>query len=188
MFLTLNKAIFKQQIIMKKIVTISLLAATLFSATKSFAQEDKSKRPSPPATATVTTASGNTITIDYSQPGVKGRKVGSDIAPYGKVWRTGANEATVFEISKDAKIEGKYPLKAGKYGLYSIPGEKKWTIIFNKTWNQWGTNYTEADDALRVELGTQKAPQFTEKMTFQVMKDGMVTLMWGDKAVTFTVK
>jgi hypothetical protein len=173
---------------MKKLLMVSLVATTLFSSINSFSQEDKSKRPSPPATATATTANGNTITINYSQPSVKGRTIGNDIAPYGKVWRTGANEATVFDISKDAKIEGKYPLKAGKYGLYSIPGEKKWTVIFNKTWNQSGTEYKEADDALRVELDTQKAPQFTEKMTFRVMKDGMVSLMWGDKAVTFTVK
>lgn len=173
---------------MKKILTVAMLTTCLFASTQSFSQEDKSKRPSPPATATATTAGGNTITINYSQPSVKGRTVGKDIAPYGKVWRTGANEATVFEISKDAKIEGKYPLKAGKYGLYSIPGEKKWTVIFNKTWNQWGTNYKEGDDALRVELDTKKAPKFTEKMTFQVMKDGMVTLMWGDKAVSFSVK
>lgn len=173
---------------MKTILTTALFATTLLVGLKSSAQEDKSKRPSPPTTATATTSAGNTITINYSQPSVKGRTVGKDIAPYGKVWRTGANEATVFEISKDAKIEGKYPLKAGKYGLYSIPGEKKWTVIFNKTWNQWGTNYTEGDDALRVELDTKKAPQFTEKMTFQLMKDGMVTLMWGDKSVSFTVK
>lgn len=173
---------------MKKIVMVSLVATTLFTSVKSFAQNDKSKRPSPPATVTATTEGGNKITIDYSQPSVKGRTIGTDIAPYGKVWRTGANEATVFEITKDAKIEGKYPLPAGKYGLYSIPGEKKWTVIFNKTWNQPGTKYTEGEDTLRVEVDTQKAPQFTEKMTFQVNKDGMVTLMWGDKAVSFAVK
>src|SRR3954467_6297627 len=173
---------------MKKIFIASLVATTLFTSVKSSAQDDKSKRPSPPATASATTSTGNTITIDYSQPGVKGRTIGKEIAPYGKVWRTGANEATVFEITKDAKIEGKYPLKAGKYGLYSIPGEKNWTVIFNKTWKQWGTEYTEADDALRVVLPTKKAPQTTEKMTFQAKQDGTVTLMWGDKMVSFTVK
>src|SRR4051812_41612431 len=174
--------------IMKKILTSLLVATTLLSSVNGFAQEDKAKRPSPPATVSATTAGGNTITIDYSQPSLKGRTIGSDIAPYGKVWRTGANEATVFQITKDAKIQGKYPLKAGKYGLYSIPGDKKWTVIFNKTWNQWGTQYSEGDDALRVELDTQKAPQTTERMTFQVGKDGKVTLMWGDKMVNFTVK
>jgi hypothetical protein len=178
----------KTCIIMKKILMISAVATALLTSVAGVAQDDKSKRPSPPATATATTASGNVITIEYSQPSVKGRQFGTAIAPYGKVWRTGANEATTFEISKDARIEGKYPLKAGKYSIYSIPGEQKWTVIFNKTWKQWGTQYTEADDALRVELDTKKAPSFTEKMTFQVSKDGLVTLMWADRAVSFTVK
>lgn len=173
---------------MRKIFMASLVVTSLFTSVKGIAQQDKSKRPSPPATASATTASGNTITIDYSQPGIKGRTVGKEIAPYGKVWRTGANETTVFEITKDAKIEGKYPLKAGKYGLYSIPGEQNWTIIFNKTWKQWGTEYTEADDVLRVVVPTGKAPQMTERMTFQVSKDGKVTLLWGDKSVSFTVQ
>lgn len=171
---------------MKKILMLSLITTTLFTSLTASAQDDKSKRPSPPANVSATTSGGNTITIDYSQPSVKGRTIGSDIAPYGKVWRTGANEATVFEISKDAKINGK-PLPAGKYGLYSIPGEKNWTIIFNKTWDQWGTKYTEGDDALRVVTQTGKAPAATEKMTFNVSKDGKVTLMWGTKSVNFTV-
>jgi predicted small lipoprotein YifL len=173
---------------MKNILTSLLVATTLFTSVASCAQSDKSKRPSPPATASATTSNGNTITIDYSQPSVKGRTIGAEIAPYGKVWRTGANEATAFQITKDAQIEGKHPLKAGKYGLYSIPGEKTWTIIFNKTWNQSGTEYSQADDALRVVVNSQKAPQNTEKMTFNINKEGRVNLLWGDKMVSFTVK
>lgn len=152
-----------------------------------FGQQDKSKRPSPPAKVSQTTTSGTTITIDYSQPGVKGRIIGKDIAPYGKVWRTGANEATVFEVNKPVKVEGK-SLPAGKYGLYSIPGEKEWVIILNKTWNQWGTEYKEADDALRVNVKPGKAPKFTERMTFNIDKSGKVSLMWGDHEVNFNVK
>lgn len=172
---------------MKKILLLSIITTLLFTSFRSFAQEDKSKRPSPPAKVSATTSAGNTITIDYSQPGVKGRSIGKEIAPFGKVWRTGANEATVFEISKAAKINGKYPLAAGKYGLYSIPGEKNWTIIFNKTWKQWGTEYNEGDDALRVVTDTGNAPAATEKMTFNIGKDGKVTLLWGSYSVSFTV-
>lgn len=171
---------------MKKILIFSLIAATVFFSLQGFGQDDKSKRPSPPAKVSATTSAGNTITIDYSQPSVKGRTIGKELAPFGQVWRTGANEATVFEISKDAKIDGK-SLPAGKYGLYSIPGEKNWTIIFNKTWDQWGTKYTEADDALRVVTATGKAPAATEKMTFNVSKDGKVTLLWGTYSVSFAV-
>src|SRR3954467_3196490 len=122
---------------MKKIFIASLVATTLFTSVKSSAQDDKSKRPSPPATASATTSTGNTITIDYSQPGVKGRTIGKEIAPYGKVWRTGANEATLFEVSRDAKVEGK-DLKAGKYSLFTIPGENEWQFILNSETGQWG--------------------------------------------------
>lgn len=170
---------------MKRIL-LSALLLTVISATAVYAQ-DKSKRPSPPALVKETTTNGLTISIDYSQPSVKGRTIGKEIAPYGEVWRTGANEATVFEISKNATIEGK-PLAAGKYGLYSIPGEKEWTIIFNKTWKQWGTNYTQSDDALRIKVTPSKAKEYTEKMTFTISKAGTVTLLWGDTRVSFAVK
>ncbi|WP_410478541.1 DUF2911 domain-containing protein [Pedobacter gandavensis] len=166
----------------------TLLALTLFIGFFSLnATAQEKKKASPAASVKETTSSGATITIDYSQPSVKGRTIGGEIAPYGKVWRTGANEATVFEVSKDVKVEGKN-LPAGKYGLYTIPGEKEWTIIFNKTWKQWGTNYAEKDDALRVTVKPEKSPSFTEQMTFKIAKSGKVTLLWGDKAVSFHVK
>ena len=150
-------------------------------------QSDKSKRPSPPAIVTETISSGAIVTIDYSQPSLKGRKVGTELAPYGQVWRTGANEATVFEVSKDVKVEGQ-SLPAGKYGLYSVPGENEWTIIFNKTWKQWGTQYKEADDALRVKVSPAKADTPNEKMTFSIDKSGKISLMWGDTIVAFMVQ
>jgi hypothetical protein len=144
---------------------------------------------SPPAKATETTDDGATITISYSQPSVKGRTIGKDLEPMeGKVWRTGANKATVFEVNKDVKIEGK-TLPAGKYSLFTINNGDEWTIIFNKTWDQWGAfNYKEADDALRVKVKGSKAKEFSEKMTFAVNKKGKVSLMWGDKQADFTVK
>ena len=85
-------------------------------------------------------------------------------------------------------INGK-SLKAGKYGLYSIPGENEWTIIFNKKNNLWGSNgYSEADDALRITAKTEKATSITEKMTFNVSDAGKVKLMWSDVALDFTVE
>lgn len=169
---------------MKKVLLLSAIALVTLGVK---AQDDKSKRPSPPARVTATTNSGTVITIDYSQPSVKGREVGKDIAPYGKVWRTGANEATVFEVSKDVKVEGK-ALPAGKYGLYSIPGKDEWVLIFNKTWKQWGTKYAEADDALRINVKPGKAPAFTERLTFNVDKSGKVSLLWGNEEVDFSVQ
>ncbi|WP_410478966.1 DUF2911 domain-containing protein [Pedobacter gandavensis] len=166
----------------------TLLALTLFMGffTLSATAQEK-KKASPAASVKETINSGATIGIDYSQPSVKGRKIGEEIAPYGKVWRTGANDATTFEVSKDVKVEGKN-LPAGKYSVYTIPGEKEWTIIFNKTWKQWGTKYAEADDALRVTVKPEKSPAFTEQMTFKIEKSGKVTLLWGDKSVSFRVK
>lgn len=167
-----------------KHLMLSLVTMVTISAC---GQGDKSQRPSPPALATETINSGVVVTIDYSQPSVKGRTIGTELAPYGKVWRTGANEATVFEVSKDVKVEGQ-PLPAGKYGFYSIPGAEEWVIIFNKTWKQWGTNYKEAEDALRVKVKPGKSSSFTEKMTFAINKSGKVSLMWGDVQVDFQVE
>lgn len=174
---------------MKKVLVFALLASFVTFTLQACAQEDKSKRPSPPATTTVTTNKGVTITIDYSQPALKGRIIGKDVEPMaGKVWRTGANEATVFTIDKDVTVEGKM-LPAGKYGLFTISGDKEWTIIFNKTSKQWGAfNYKQADDALRVTVkpGTSSTPM--ERFTITADKSGKVSLWWGNFDVDFHVK
>ena len=148
---------------------------------------DKSKRPSPPAKVTETIKSGVTVSIEYSQPALKGRVIGTELATYGKVWRTGANETTIFEVSKDVTIGGK-TLPAGKYGLFTIPGEKEWVIIFNKTWDKWGTMYKETDDFLRITAKPLKSKEMMEMMTFKIEKNGSVNLFWGNVKVGFTVK
>jgi hypothetical protein len=166
-----------------------LFSTVLFLSLVACGQEDKSKRPSPPALAKETTSSGVTITIDYSQPSVKGRTIGTNLEPMpGKVWRTGANEATIFQVNKNVKVEGQ-ALPAGKYGLFTIMNGDEWTIIFNKTWDQVGAfNYKEADDVLRIKVKGGKANPFAEKMKFTISKAGKVTLVWGDKQVDFNVK
>lgn len=162
------------------------ILATISFASCSQAQDNKSTPLSPPAELN-TSVDGVDIEIRYSQPAVKGRTIGKDIAPYGQVWRTGANEATTFQVSRDVTIEGK-PLKAGKYALFTIPGEKEWVIIFNKQPEQWGAfRYDAAQDALRVIVQPEKAKQFTERMTF-AYDTGSVALLWGDTRVDFSVK
>ncbi len=90
------------------------------------------------------------VTISYSRPGVKGRKIWGGLVPYNKVWRAGANEATKITFSTDVKINGK-SLPAGSYGFFIIPTSKDWTIIFNKIADQWGAfTYNETQDALRL--------------------------------------
>lgn len=170
---------------MKKLILLSLIFGGLLSL-NSYAQQDKSKRPSPPALVTQTLKSGATVSIDYSRPSLKGRSL-SELAPAGKVWRTGANEATAFETNKDLKIQGK-TLAAGKYGLFSIPGENEWTIIFNKTWKTWGTVYKEADDVLRIQAKPSKSKEFTEMMTFEISENGQVHLLWGNTQISFEIQ
>ena len=152
--------------------------------------EDKSKRPSPPAVVK-TTVRGTDITIDYSRPSLKGRAVfgeKSPLAPVGEVWRTGANEATTFTVSKDVKIEGQ-ALPAGTYSLFTIPGPSEWTIVFNKTAKQWGAyDYKAADDVLRVKVKPTTVATPVEQFTITADKSGKVTMMWAKTAASFTVK
>ncbi len=172
-------------------MSIALLVSGMIASTSLKAQdtEDKSKRPSPPAQATQKIASGATITIDYSQPSVKGRTIGKDLEPMqGKVWRTGANEATVFETDKDLTIDGK-TLPAGKYGFFTIFNGEDATVIFNKISKQWGAfKYNEADDALRVKASVETASSPSEKMTFTISPKGKIDLAWGDKKMEFSVE
>ncbi|MFA6946006.1 MAG: DUF2911 domain-containing protein [Pedobacter sp.] len=170
---------------MKKLFLFTLITG-LFLSLNSSAQQDKSKRPSPPAKVSQTLGSGAEISIDYSRPSLKGRSM-SALAPVGKVWRTGANEATVFETNHDVMIEGN-KLPAGKYSMYTIPGDKEWTIIFNKTWKQWGTVYKEAEDALRVNVKAGKSSENIEMLTFEIAKNGKVSLIWADTQIDFKVR
>ncbi|GAA3940081.1 DUF2911 domain-containing protein [Hymenobacter algoricola] len=169
-----------------------LLAALLLLTGSAYAQgqkmpEDKSKRPSPPATATAMVG-GATVTIDYSRPAMKGRKVFGGLVPYNAVWRTGANEATTFTVDKPVKIEGQ-ALPAGKYALFAIPGATEWTIVFNKTANQWGAyEYDAKQDALRVKVKAKKTAAPVEQFTITADKAGKVSLMWENSQADFMVK
>lgn len=127
------------------------------------------------------------VEIIYSRPYLKGREFGKDIVPYGRLWRTGANEATVFEANQDVLIEGKL-LKAGKYSLYTIPGEDETVVIFNKEYNQWGTAYNESQDALRVTVPTHEASVPTEQFTIDFDEEGSACLTWGKTVFNFHIK
>ncbi|HVE61732.1 MAG TPA: DUF2911 domain-containing protein [Chitinophagaceae bacterium] len=168
---------------MKKLLCISLLASALFASTSVNAQA------SPPAKVSQKLENGAIVSINYSQPSVKGRTIGKDLEPMdGKVWRTGANEATVFETDKDLIIQGK-KLPAGKYGLFTLFSGDSATVIFNKTWKQWGAfQYKEADDALRVKANVTTESSPSEKMTFNINPSGEINLLWGNRKVVFTAK
>lgn len=175
---------------MKKYVPAALLISFAFIAANAKAQdEDKSKRPSPLVTVSQQLSDGVSLSIQYGQPSLKGRVIGKSIEPMdGQVWRTGANEATVFETSKDVTIDGA-KLPAGKYGLFTLFQGAEVTFIFNKTWNQWGAfSYKEADDQLRIKTKLTKGNPSSEKLSFAIDKSGVVTLRWGDRKASFAVK
>src|SRR5215470_8945597 len=101
------------------------------AALLSWAQSNKALRPSPPAKATCELAEGKTITVDYSSPRAKGRKIFGGLVPYGEVWRAGANEATTFVTTADLMV-GASHVPAGSYTLFAIPNKDKWTLIISK--------------------------------------------------------
>lgn len=131
------------------------LAAALFAAAPASA-ELALPRVSP--NATVTQSIGITdLTVKYSRPGVKGRAIWGGLVPWGKPWRTGANEATNFTTSDDVTI-GDKPLPAGTYALFTIPAENEWTVIFSKQKELWGAfDYDPAQDVLRLSVKPQPA-------------------------------
>lgn len=143
-------------------------------------------KPSPPVTVEGT-IDGVKVKIDYSAPSAKGRKIMGGLVPYSAVWRTGANNATTFEIDKPIKVEGQ-ALEAGKYELFTIPGEAEWTIIFQKHSGQWGAfKYDAANDVLRVNVKAGKAPAFVETFAINVEKN-QVSLKWENTQVAFNIK
>ena len=170
---------------MHKIVSTCALVLLFFLS--SHAQTGKELRASPVDSVHIKTDDDVNIRIHYGRPYLKGRTMGQDVAPMGKVWRTGANEATTFEVDKDVTIQGK-KLKAGKYSLYSIPDMIASTIIFNKVWNQWGTNYDESQDALRVTAGQNFYEDSVEQLIFFGNAKGKVHLSWGQVVIDFDVK
>ena len=172
--------------IKKASIALSLLIASLVFATSGiYAQRgDDSDRASKNGTTTGT-IDGVQITIEYGRPNVNGRTIWGGLVPFDKVWRTGANEATTVEFSSDVTI-GDATLAAGRYGIFTIPGEQEWTVIFNKQPDQWGANNYDADeDALRVTASPQSI-EHVESMDF-IIEDSSILLRWEEIAVPIEV-
>ncbi len=127
------------------------------------------------------------ITISYSSPSVKGRKIWGALVPYDSVWRAGANEATVFTTDKAIVVAGQ-PLPAGKYGFFLIPrADGPWTAIFNTVPDQWGAfKYDSGKDQLRVNVSPVPAGQFTEALEYRVDHNGF-SLRWEKSALLIPV-
>jgi len=159
---------------MKKRAFVAILLSAV--ATTAFAQmggPDKSKRPSPPATAECKFADGKTIKMDYSSPRINDpkthqpRKIFGEktLVPFGEVWRTGANEATTFVTDANLSVGGK-EVPAGSYTIFTIPKADAWTLIVSKKTKEWGTPYPgEKEDLVRAPMSVAKTPALVENFT-----------------------
>ena len=140
-------------------LTLGLMAAL------GSAQTEKAARPSPAAKASCVLADGKTITVDYSSPRAKGRKIYGGLVPYGEVWRTGANEATTFVTTADVMVGGTH-VPAGSYTIFTIPNKDKWTLVLSKKTGEWGTNYPGPEnDLARIEMKASALPAAAENFT-----------------------
>ncbi|WP_454804175.1 DUF2911 domain-containing protein [Mucilaginibacter phyllosphaerae] len=161
-----------------------LLACVTFN---SYAQEQP-RIPEASSTQTIIQDFGlGKITITYSRPNVKGRKIFGGINPYGQVWRTGANAATTITFSENVLVEGK-KVPAGTYALFSIPGKNSWTIILNKTAKQWGAySYKQDADLLRFTVKPIDVKEKRETLTMQfanaTTKSNDLYIVWDHTAV-----
>jgi Protein of unknown function (DUF2911) len=157
------------------------------------AQQDKGQRPSPPAQAQCKFSDGKTITVDYSSPRAKGRKIFGGLVPYGEVWRTGANDATTFVTNANLSVEGK-EVPAGTYTIFTIPAQDKWTLIVNKHTGEWGIPYKyQSEELARVPMQASSTSSPVENFTIGFNQGGStctVQISWENTqaSVTFAEK
>ncbi len=130
--------------------------------------------------------SDKTVKIVYSRPQLKGRDL-SELAPNGKQWRTGANEAAEITFYKDMNVAGT-DIKAGTYTLSTIPGEKEWTLIINSDLNTWGAYfYDKANDVARITVPASKSDESLEAFSIVFDDDGTMHMGWGTVRVAVTM-
>jgi hypothetical protein len=145
---------------MKKVLWIvGIIVVVLIIGFLGFRSYTKSA--SPEATAEID-QNGVQVKVEYCQPYKKGRKIFGGLVPYGEVWRTGANEATVIAFDQNVTVAGQ-PLDEGEYSLWTIPSEGNWIVIFNSETGQWGTNYDQTKDILRVPVIARKRNAVAEQ-------------------------
>jgi hypothetical protein len=165
--------------------SIALIALVIFSAMLSYSQ-DKTPRPSPPASASCQFDDGKVIKTNYSSPRMKNRKIFGGVVPYGQVWRTGANEATTFVTDADLKV-GSKDIPAGTYTLFTLPAADKWTLIISKKTGEPGKPYPEGEDLLRVDMKVSKTQSPVENFTIAYHKKDAtcsLSLSWENTEAT----
>lgn len=139
--------------------------AAFLAALGAAATANRAQVVSPPARAMCKFADGKTITVRYSSPRMRGRKIFGDLVPYGEVWRAGADDATSFVPNVDVTV-GDKAVPAGRYTLFTLPTQAKWTLILSKEIGEWGIPYPGAQhDFGRVEMKVSKLPSPLENFT-----------------------
>jgi hypothetical protein len=152
------------------LIAVSLFAVAMFASAQMNMSDDKSKRPSPPASAACKFSDGKTIKIDYSSPRAKGRKIFGEasekaLVPYGQIWRTGANDATTFVTDTNLNVGGK-AVPAGSYTIFTVPKADAWSLVISKKTGEWGTDYPgEKEDLVRVPMTVSKTSAPVENFT-----------------------
>ncbi len=175
------------------IVAVALVALTAVAVAQNDGMQNNGKKPplSPPGQATLTFADGNTVTIDYSRPSMRNRKIFGGLVPYDQVWRTGANAATSLKTSVDLNIGGTTVPK-GSYTIYSLPGMNQWQLIVNKQVGQWGTEYSQGQDLARIPMKIAQRSSGLETFTISFDKTGgdsaTLKLEWENTIATVNVK
>lgn len=170
----------------KILVSITLLLAS------TIAGQTQIDTPQPSPLSTITQRVGlNDFTLTYSRPSLKGRKAFGDVVPMDKLWRFGANMATVLKSSDEFSIQGN-KVPAGEYSVFAIPGATEWTMVLNKTAKLSGTGgYKESDDALRFKVKPEAYPVKVETFTlgFTNLRDNAATfeLLWENTRVAFDI-
>jgi hypothetical protein len=168
-----------------------IVAAAMILLSATVIAQDKKPPLSPPGTATLTFADGNTVTIDYSRPSMRSRKVFGGLVPYDQVWRTGANAATSLKTSVDLTIGGTSVPK-GSYTLYSLPSANGWQLIVNKQTGQWGTEYNQAQDLARIPVKVTQRSSGLELFTISFDKmgadGGTLKVEWENTLASVDVK
>jgi len=174
--------------------TLVIVAIALFCTTIAAAQQDKSQRPSPPAQAQCKFSDGKTITVEYSSPRMKGRKIFGGLVPNGEVWRTGANDATTFVVDENLAAAKGTNVPAGSYTIFTLPTADKWTLIISKHTGELGIPYKyESEELARVPMSVSKTPAPVENFTISFDQTGggcTMQLRWENTqaSVEFTEK
>jgi len=167
-------------------------AFVLLAAGIAMAQAANQKAPlSPPGQASFSFDDQKKVTIDYSRPSARGRKVMGELVPYGKVWRTGANSATTLTTDTNLTIGGA-SVPSGQYTLYTLPSENGWKLIINKQTKQWGTEYHQEQDLARVDMQVGKTKAPVEQFTISFQRTGgdsaKLILEWENTSASVDVR